>query len=189
MYQQNFFITPFHEFEESLLQRLREQIGRANELDIANAEYLEKIISAFKLGEVEINWESLRVNQKPREVTRDVQGYYGEESVSVAIYTFEVDFTGDEKLFSLQPGNRRVWRFEAQLMDDKIIFEIEGSDKAVLDRIKENMAHDIPQLNSHVAPYNSRVIETAQRAFEVRSRQLQAQTDGVNAFGVPIKDE
>lgn len=189
MYQQKFFITPFHEFEEKSLQRLREQISHANELDIADTEYLEKIISTFTLGEVEINWQSLCVNQKPREVIKNTQGYYGDERVNVAIYTFEVNFTGDKKLFSLQPGNRRVWSFEAQLIDDKIIFEIEGSDKAVLDRIKENMAHDIPQLNSHVAPYNSRMVAAAQRTFEVRNKQLQAQTDGVNAFGVPIRNE
>jgi hypothetical protein len=115
------------------------------------------------------------------------EGMLGPEEQVIPVYTFEVKFTGDRRLFGISPSTSRVWTFHADVTGDTISFQIRGADKAKLEQVKANLTHDIGQLNQEIAGFNNELEQVVTSGIEARKKVLAENNKGQDVFGVPIK--
>ena len=185
-----FFERDFHEYERAVVHRLQQKISAMSDAEIEDDGVFEQLKDEYRLKGAEIDWDSLVAltnHREERQYVRD--SHFGPQEVTEVIYSFEVPYKGDRILFTLRPSTRRLWSFEAKVDEQAITFEIVGADKARLQRIRDNLSHDIGNLSTEVSGYNSSVEQILVSARERRREQLAQNQRGLDVFGVPIKQE
>jgi len=184
------FTIPFYSYSQGVFERLRTQIqgmssGRFENTD----ELINGLATGCRLTELDIDWDSLRVLPSPREEESSYTDAFGDRLRTVTpVYTFEVKYSGSSALLSIGPSSSRLIRLEADILDDKFRFEIKGSDKSRLEQIKEGIKFNVESQRKEVGSFNGELETTIRVAVERRKQQLGEHDQGLNAFGVPVKE-
>lgn len=184
------FTIPFYHYSQSVFEGIREEIQHERSETLENAdEFIKSIISSHQLIQLSIDWDSIKILPNHREEEFHHNDIFGEDVRTVVpIYKFEVKYTGSQILFTIQPGTSRVMHLEADVLDDKISFEVRDSDKGRLEQIKEGIKFNVENQKSEVNSFNNELEVTARTAVERRKQELEKHGQGLNSFGVPIKD-
>lgn len=181
----NFFESFIGDYEMNVAGQIRPRILRMSRAQIETG--LEPLKKGFQFGTVEVDWNGLVALPNVREVKSHRGGPFGVEEVSVPVYSFELPYKGDERLFRFYGDQHRSWTFDADVQDGVIQFEIQGADKTKLDSIRQNFTFNLEHLLKHIPHINEIVTNTVDNASQERLRQLESSQDGLSAFGVPVK--
>lgn len=185
-----FFERDLHEYERAVVHELQEKINRMGEAEIEDDRLFQQLKDEYQLSNVEIDWDGLVALPGHREEHRLIgDSFFGPQEITEIIYSFEVPYKGDKHSFTLRPSTRRLWSFEARVDERIITFEIAGADKARLHSIRDNLSHDIGNLNSELPRYNASVTQALTDQRERRRGRLAQNQSGLDVFGVPIKKE
>lgn len=185
------FSIPFYHFSQENLKKIREEVQRTNKEQLQDPiPFASSLLSRYTLIKLNIDWDSLKVLPNHREEEIHHRDVFGDEVRTVTpVYSFEVEYSGSPVLFSVQPSQSRVMRFEARVDDGKLLFEIHGSDSQRLNQIKEGVCFNLENQQREVEAYNTELKDVVNEAIDRRNQELKAQDKGLSAFGVPIKSD
>lgn len=185
------FKSTFYGFSQQVFNSVRTTINHASSAELeATDSFVGSLIASKKLKPLNVDWASLVMLPQPREertMTRD--SFFDEDVETVTpVYMFEVQYSGDRRLFDLQPSTSVTVYDEFEIEHAILKFEVRGKDKRKLESIKKGLQENLSHLNSQVDQFNEDLKEVADKAVEARKKVLDDHSEGVNAFDVPIKD-
>jgi hypothetical protein len=182
-----FFERFMGEYEMNVAEEVRRRVMDMGKSEVEDDQTIEALKKGFQFQTVEVDWDKLVALPDYTEKQVRRSGPWGVEHVTIPVYSFELPYEGDARLFGFHGGNHRLWSFEADVHDGKIHFEIQGADKAKLDSIKSNFSFDLEHLLKDVPRINGAVTNAADNARNERLKRLESSQDGLSAFGVPVK--
>jgi hypothetical protein len=176
-------------YQQRVASELYDKVLRMNETELAEAES-GNLAKSSRLAALTLDWDSLvSLGQKERRSSvYDLMFGEDEELVEV-VYSFELPYEGSEILFSLQPSESRQLTLEPSVNSHAIVFEIVGSDKTRLERIKDFLNQNVNALNNELGAFNQAIEVAVKQAVAIRKEQLKKNNEGLAAFGVPLKEE
>lgn len=185
------FTKSFFYYSQDISENIRAEVQRLNAAQLTDPDALvDSIATRYRLTELNIDWDTLAVLPEHREEESYVHDMFGDNVRSVTpVYTFEIKYTGSPVLFTIQPSSSRMMHLEGSVSDQKLSFEIRGSDNSRLNQIKEGIKFNVDNQKNEVGSHNSGVENTARIAVERRKQELNEQDQGRNDFGVPIKSD
>lgn len=184
------FTVPFYHYSQSVYEQIRNEVQRLGTSQLGDMEaVIANLVAKYRLTELNIDWDSLAVLPNHREEESYHRDVFDDEVRTVTpVYTFEVKYSGSPVLFTIQPGTSRMIRLEGDVTDQTLSFEIQDSDKSRLEQIEESVKFNIDNQKNDVGGHNSGVESTARTAVEQRKQELEKHGQGLNAFGVPVKN-
>lgn len=190
MSDEQLFRIPFYHYGQNVFAQIRERVAKLSDDQLSDEEtFINSMVSKHRLAELSIDWDSLVTLPNPREEESFSRDIFGDQQRTVTpVYTFEVKFSGSPVLFTISPSTSRMIHLEAEVEQDKLSFEIKGSDKSRLEQIKGGIQENVGNQKQEVANFNSELEGAVRHAVEQRKQELQKHSDGLNAFGVPVKE-
>lgn len=198
----------FHAFSEfdgySMLENqksaIAKEVKQQNDdyiLNVNKEEYIQHLISEFRIDPIEIHKDQLSVSSHEEQIPAEMHSndYFMDRGTSYArdVLQFHLPFSGDEQLLKVKASSYSMSAPLISIEGNCICFKIINFNLTP-ERIKQesdNIINSIISQNSNLERdlnnFNSSIEATATQAFDLRKQQLLQKNDLMSALGVPIK--
>lgn len=198
----------FHAFSEydgySMLENqksaITKEVKQQNDdyiLNVNKEEYIQHLISEFRIDPVEIHKDQLSVSSHEEQIPAEMHSndYFMDRGTSYArdVLKVHLPFSGDKQLLKVRASSYSVSAPLITIEGSCICFKIINFNLTP-ERIKQesdNIINSIISQNSNLERdlnnFNSSIEATVTQAFDMRKQQLLQKNDLMSALGVPIR--
>ena len=186
-----FFEDDFYSYVNRIYDEIRDYLLKNQNEEFFNRNKEDTCMELFKKYSISF----LEVYENIKCISKD-NFYYDTdlfgEKIKKPIYTFGVNFSGDENLFRIKTSGPEVHVFKAYFSnnsdEDLLCFDIEFHDKSslkdVFNRNKNYLFSKVDYINKDVERYNSEIKQEIFRLYDYYESNFHEETELLEELGV-----